>query len=180
MEAGKDGLGSTAQDEVEGDGGDGIGELPGLPEFPSGDLDFDDEPAQPDLVALPDDDIDLAPLPTEFDPDAPLPDLPPASLLEDDELAIVPREEPEPVPEPEPPAPAQVEEAPPENTEQQDHDFYALIRGLADPGLEGEGEGEMGMGTEEQTQDGMPDGVMDVDELAEGTAGQSPSPARES
>lgn len=137
-----------------GDGTGDIGELPGLPELPEGDLDFPDE-RSPLRPSSPDDDFDLAPLPTEFDLDAPLPDIPPSTLPEDDELAIVPREEPEPVPEPvpepEPEQPIGAEEAVraegadgAEGAEQADQDIYAVIRGLADPGLQwGDGEEEL-------------------------------------
>lgn len=138
-----------------GDGGDSghVGdkdELPGLPALPTDDLDFGEAADKTDTTKTVDD--ELAPLPDELDFDAPLPALsPPPPLPEDDELAIVPREEPEPAPEP----PAEPEPEPLTAVEEEEGhvddggkapnneesaDFYAMIQHLADD-LEGENEG---------------------------------------
>ncbi|GMK55738.1 hypothetical protein CspeluHIS016_0207940 [Cutaneotrichosporon spelunceum] len=171
--------------------GEDIDELPDLLGLPEGDLVFDDGPSQPQLSTA-DDDFDLAPLPTEFNPDAPLPELPSTTLPEDDELAIVPREEPEPepeqepepapVPEPEPDLPAATEERLDaegvEGEEQPEQDILAVIRGLADdplPWAEGElgHEGEVEAAAEMDCGDAE-QGAMEVDHVPEEEAGESP------
>ncbi|CAK9781514.1 unnamed protein product [Cutaneotrichosporon oleaginosum] len=167
-----------------------LGEQSDIHDLPEGDLNFDDEleEAQPSTA---EDDFDLAPLPTEFDPDAPLPDLPASTVPEDDELALVPREEPEPPSEPaaeaEPEQQAAAEDAPQaddaEATEQADHadqDIYAVIRGLADPGLQwGDGEEGAEVETEAMGEGDAHDAEqapMDVDHLPEEEP-REPSPA---
>lgn len=183
MDGGADVQGAPAQVERDGEGvgGNDIGELPGLPDFPSDDLAFDDDAAPHPVSGPADDGFDLAPLPTEFDPDAPLPDLPPTAFPEDDELAIVHREEePEPAPEPEPPAPSLAEETPAESapSTEQEQEFFALIRGLQEPGADGDAEGATRTGAEDgsdEQQSAAHDRAMEVDELPE--AGAS-SPAR--
>ncbi|BEJ16184.1 hypothetical protein CspHIS471_0507890 [Cutaneotrichosporon sp. HIS471] len=176
------------------DSGSDVGELPDLPALPEGDLVLDDEPSPPHL-SIADDDFDLAPLPTEFDPDAPLPELPSTTVPEDDELAIVPREEPEPEPEPElapelepeqPEQPAATEVALADidggdGGEQPEQDILAVIRGLADNNslqwVEGGEEHEPEVEAPVETEAGDEEhGAMEVDLVPEEEA-REPSPA---